>query len=461
MRMMAALRRGAARPLGAACLAIALALPQAAASETLADVLIQAYRNSNLIDQNRAVLRAADEDVAQAVAILRPVIAAVASGEYIKSPFGTDTSGSLGMTMSLNLFDFGRGAAAIAAKKFNVLATRFLLLATEQNVLLNAVQAYVNVRQSQDAVRLSESNVRLIGQELKAAQDRFDVGETTRTDVAIADAQLAAARSNLAASQGQLSIARETFRLAVGAYPVNLAPLPKSPRIPKRLEEARAIALRTNPAILQAQQQVSAADAGIAQANANFRPQFNGLLSATDGESRNNRDAASFSLTLSQTLYSGGRRSSFYRQALALRDQSRANLHQQSLIVAQAVGQAWAQLLTANAQLQSSDEQIRSARIAFEGVREEAKLGARTTLDVLVAEQTLLQAQVTRLSAEAQRYFQVYNVLSTMGLLTVDHLGLGIPTYDVSAYYDAVKGAPVTSPQGAKLDRILKAIGKK
>ena len=481
------------RWMGMVALGAAVALPRAGSAETLTDVLIEAYRNSNLLDQNRAVLRAADENVAQAVATLRPVITAQASATYTRTPIirsssvsglvggvgatgggvgatgggvgatgggfsggGSDTTAALSLNAILTILDFGRGAANIAAKNYTVLATRWALVSVEQRVLLSAVQAYVNVRQSADQVRLSEANVRLIGQELKAVQDRFDVGEITRTDVAIAEAQLASARSTLAQSQGQSQIARESFRLAVGSLPRNLAPPPRSPRIPKTLEEARGIALRTHPDILQAQQQVSAADAGIAIANANFRPTLNGVISASDGPQK--LDRASASITLSQTIYSGGQRSSLYRQALANRDQSRAILHQQSDVVSQSVGQAWAQLAVANATVISSNEQIRSAQIAFDGVREEAKLGARTTLDVLDAEQTLLQARITLLSSESQRYFGVYNLLSTMGLLTVDHLNLGIPTYDATAYYNAVKGAPVTSPQGRKLDRILKGV---
>jgi outer membrane protein len=165
-------------------------------------------------------------------------------------------------------------------------------------------------------------------------------------------------------------------------------------------------------------------------------------------------------LTLSQTIYNGGRSSSFYRQSLASRDSARASLNQTVAVVLQSVGAAWSNIEVAKAGISASDRQIRSAQTAYDGVKEEAKLGSRTTLDVLNAEQELLSARTARLSAQASYYIGVYTLLSRMGLLTVDHLKLGIATYDPEAYYNAVKSAPATSSQGKRLDRVLKSIGK-
>ncbi|MDO8883248.1 TolC family protein, partial [Pseudotabrizicola sp.] len=159
-----------------------------------------------------------------------------------------------------------------------------------------------------------------------------------------------------------------------------------------------------------------------------------------------------------QRVYSGGNQASLLRQSIAGRDGARADLAQAGVLIAEAVGNAWAGLAIANAQVQAGDRQIRASQTAFDGVREEASLGARTTLDVLNAEQELLDARVTRIQAEAQRYLGVYRVLQTMGLLSVEHLKLGIPTYDPAGYYNAVKNAPVHSAQGKKLDRILEKL---
>ncbi|MFZ1479376.1 MAG: TolC family protein, partial [Paracoccaceae bacterium] len=192
-----------------------------ARAETLADALIAAYRNSNLLDQNRAVLRAADEDMAVAVAALMPVISytiqAGLTRNWTDDFFGNstiieETSASLTLSGEYLVLDFGRRDLGIDIAKGSVLATRHALVNVEQQVLLAAVQAYVEVRLTQEIIFLRQSNVRLITQELRAAQDRFDVGEVTRTDVAIAEARLAASRSALAAAEGDLLVAREAYK---------------------------------------------------------------------------------------------------------------------------------------------------------------------------------------------------------------------------------------------------------
>lgn len=437
----------------------------AAQAETLTDALIAAYRNSNLLDQNRAVLRAADEDVALAVSTLRPVVAYTAQAGWrraeISTPVGRDVteglSASLSLSAEMTLFDFGRSKLGVEIARASVLATRQALIEVEQQVLLAAVQSYVDVRLKQEVVLLRQSNLRLITQELRAAEARFEVGETTRTDVAIAQARLAASRSALAAAEGDLMVAREAYKAATGAYPGRLAPLPKAPALPRTMEEAQNVARATHPLILQAQQLVTVADFQVALAEAGMKPTIGaGVTLSTDEDGL---DSQTFGLTLNQTLYAGGRLSAILRQSIAGKDRARAALQQTAVGVLQNVGVAWANLAVSAASIEASDQQIRAAQTAFDGVREEAEAGARTTLDVLDAEQELLDARNARLQAEAQRYVGVYQVLAAMGLLTVDHLQLGIPTYDAEAYFDAVKTAPSHSAQGKKLDRILEKIG--
>jgi outer membrane protein len=315
-------------------------------------------------------------------------------------------------------------------------------------------------------VALRQSNVRLITQELRAAQDRFEVGEITRTDVAIAEARLASAKANLAAAQGNLAVARESYKLAVGRYPGNLAPLPKSPVIGKSLDEAVAVAVRSHPAVLQGQHLVKVADLQVESAKAGMKP----TVSLNGGLSVSGRDVAgdsfardsfnqSIGLTMSQTVYAGGRLSAIYRKALAGKEAQRAQLHRTMAQVTKNLGDAWAGLAVQVASIQASDQQIRAAQTAFDGVREEATLGARTTLDVLDAEQELLNARAARLEAEAGRYIGVYQILGAMGLLTAQHLKLGVPTFDPESYYKAVRNAPATSARGKKLDQILEKIG--
>jgi outer membrane protein len=457
------MRRTAGRLIVSLALMLGAAIP--ARAETLADALIAAYRNSNLLEQNRAVLRATDENVAQAVAGLRPVVAFIADGQYGYRETLLDSgvtvsneqfSANYQITAQMTLFDFGRTQLAIEAAKETVLATREALIGIEQQVLLATVSAFVNVRLQQAFVTLGENNVRVISEQLRAAQDRFDVGEVTRTDVAQAEARLAEARANLVSAQGQLSIARENYRAATGSYPGVLSAPPAPPRTAATLDAARSVALRTHPSIRQAQREVAASELNVARARASLRPTISAQAQVSVDDDGLQENGAG--INFNQTLYSGGALSSVLRQAMANRDASFAALSQRGVDVSENVGTVWANLDTADATITATQQQIDAAQIAFEGVREEASLGARTTLDVLDAEQDLLDARAARLSAEAQRYIGIYQLLSAMGLLTVDHLQLGIPTYDPAAYYNAVRRAP-TSVQGKKLDRIMKSIG--
>ncbi|MFZ5752559.1 MAG: TolC family outer membrane protein [Pseudomonadota bacterium] len=442
-----------------AALSLGLLGGMRAGAETLADALISAYRNSNLLAQNRAVLRAADEDVAAALAALRPVLGWVASSQYAKSPrTGEGTTNSVGLSLQWTVLDFGRGKLSREIARESVLGTRQALVGVEQNVLLSAVQAYMDVRSAVESVAINRNSVRVTGETLKAAQDRFDVGEVTRTDVAQAEAQLAASRAALAAAEGQLAAAREAYRAATGHYPGALSVPPRAPALPRSVNEATAIAQRNHPAILQAQHQVKVAELQVAAAAAQRLPTVNLSGQVTRDEFGN--DTSSAGLSLNQTIYAGGALSSAHRKAIAGRDAAKAGLLQTSVSISQNVANAWAQIAVARSQISAIDQQIRAATVAYQGVKEEAALGSRTTLDVLNAEQDLLDAQSSRISAVANLQVAYYSLLSAMGLLTADRLNLPVPSFDPDAYYNAVRNAPVSSVQGRSLDRILKATGK-
>ena len=437
---------------------LSLVLSTAARAESLTDALISAYRHSGLLEQNRALLRAADEDVAQSVAALRPVLGYALSSTY--STLTSSTTGNLQLTASMLLYDFGRSHLRVDVAKENVLALREALVGVEQSVLLRAVAAYVGVQRDAAIVSLRENNVRLITQELRAANDRFEVGEVTRTDVAIAEARLASAQSARAAASGDLTMAREEYRAATGHYPGELLPPPALPATAETLDSARAVARQKHPDMLQAQRSVKISELNIAIAAGAVKPSLSGT--ALVSVDQDGTESSSVGLTFSGPIYQGGALASAHRQAAAQRDISRAGLHITRLAVDQNVGNAWSQLAVAKVELQATEQQIRAARVAFRGVREEATLGARTTLDVLNAEQELLDAEASKVSAQTDRYIAAYDLLAAMGLLTVNHLRLGIATYDPAAYYNAVKSAPTyrVSPQGKKLDSLLKALGK-
>ncbi|AQS49427.1 MULTISPECIES: TolC family outer membrane protein [Thioclava] len=435
--------------------------PITAGAETLADALVSAYRHSNLLEQNRAALRAADEDVAQAVANLRPVLQWTASYDYLNADATRTISQKASTTLgaSMTLFDFGRNKLNVSMKKETVLATREGLRSVEQNVLLAAIQAYSDVKSASEQVAINQNSARVLNEELKASNDRFEVGEVTKTDVSLAQAQLASARASLAAAQGKLRSAREAYKAATGHYPSNLAAFPKRPSLPGSLDAARDIALRSHPSIKQLQHTVAVYDLGVDYARANRLPKITGSLGLKQEEQGIQTQSAG--IEMSQTLYSGGALLSAQRQAVANDQSARAQLSQAGVTVAQNVANAWSAIDIAKAQISAYDQQITAARTAYQGVKEEALLGARTTLDVLSAEQDLLDAQAGRIDAAATLQVAYYQLLSAMGLLTVENLKLGIPTYDPAAYYNAVRTAPLTlSPQGKRLDRVLKAIGQ-
>ncbi len=437
----------------------------AAQAETLADALAYGYENSGLLAQNRALLRSADEDVAQAVGTLLPVVNWVANTtlSYPGSPFADVTVGnsqitsSLALSASLTLYDGGLNAYAVDAQKETVLATRQALLGIEQQILFRIVEAYVDVLRAQEFLTLRQNNVRLITEELRAARDRFEVGEVTRTDVSSAEARLASAQSQLAAEQGVYTRAVEEFRAAVGRSPGALAAV--SPvALAQSVAEAKAIAQRNHPSILEGQHSVTAAEINILRAEAAMQPTVS--LRAQVGLDQNLDDTSSLGVELSGPIYQGGRLSSQVRQFIALRDAERGGLLVTAQSVDQTVGNAYSFLNAARASSQASNEEVRAALTAFEGIREEATLGARTTLDVLDAEQDLLDARANQISAQYDEVSASYGVLASMGLLTAEALGLRVQIYDPTAYYNLVDDAPTAmSAQGQALDRVLQSIG--
>ncbi|MCA8884211.1 MAG: TolC family outer membrane protein [Rhodobacteraceae bacterium] len=470
-------RQVAQKYAGAAFAAVLLAglAISPARSETLTDALVSAYNNSDLLEQSRAVLRAADEDVASAVAVLRPTLNYSASrtwthlgGDNVLPSADRDSvTNTLGLTSELVIYEGGRNKLAIEAAKEAVLAAREALLVQEQVVLFAAVQAYMEVIRATETVDLRRNNVRVLDEEVRAARDRFDVGEVTRTDVAQAESRLAQSQAELVSAQGDLETSRETYNLEVGRYPGQLAPPPALPRTAANEAEAREIALRAHPSILRAQRLVTVDEINVVRAEAAVLPSLSADASVgyTDGSSafRGNdlEPTASVGLTLSGPIYRGGGLNSAYRRAKAQRDNSRASLLRTTSQIDEQVGRAWAVRDVARARLVATDRQIEAAQIAFDGTREEATLGARTTLDVLDAEQELLDARGAKIDASALEQLAVYGLLSSMGRLTVDGLGLPVTAYDPVVYYNAVRSAPgLGSEQGIQLDRVLKSIGK-
>ncbi len=445
--------------------ALAIA-PVAGLAETLRDTLRSAYQHSGLLDQNRALLRAADEDVAQAVATLRPVVRWVAQAQVRHNldgsvnGFGDSTSRTASASVSAEwlLYDFGRTDLRVNALKETVLATRAQLVGIEQNVLLSAAAAFFSYRRAVDSESLRRNNVDLIQEQLRAARDRFEVGEVTRTDVALAEARLASARSLLAQASGARVQAAAEFQRAVGREPGRLRAPSGLPRLPRTVDAAVAQARRNHPDLISIQHQINAAELGIQQAELARMPTVSLNSSATLNNSTSGI-IGQVGVTASGQIYSGGAIDSQVRQAVARRDATRAGLHTTRHIVDQTVKNAFVALSVARASIDAGDRQIRASTVAFRGVREEASLGARTTLDVLDAEQELLDARTARISAGIDEQFAAYQILAATGQMTATALDLGVKTYDPAEYYNLVSQAPrASSAQGQALDRVLQSI---
>lgn len=448
-----------ARAVAAAC-ALSLAAGVASA-QTLSDTLVAAYANSDLLAADRAELRATDENVAQAVAALRPLVNIV-SRLTDSTRAGANLNSTVSLTGDLLIYDAGNTRLGVEAADQTVMAARAALTNLEQRILLDAVTAHMDMISGAQTVALAANSLRLNEEEERAARDRFELGEVTLTDVSQAEAQVALARSTLALAQGDLEIARSLYKLAVGVFPGSVREAPPLPALPATEEEAQAVAARTHPQIRQGQFLARAADINIARAEAAMRPELRlgGDVSYAARDDRlGENESATINLELNVPVYQGGRLKSLYRQAVATAQGSRSDVLQSVRVVADGLSQAWARLEVARATIAARREQVRAARVAFESIREEARLGARTTLDVLDTEQDLLDAQTNLVRALRDEQVAVYATLSAMGLLTVEHLGLAVERHDPDAYYQQVRRAPVRSVEGAKLDRILERRG--
>jgi outer membrane protein len=362
----------------------------------------------------------------------------------------------------MTIYDGGSNKFAIEAAKETVLATRQSLISVEQNVLLDAVQAYMDVRRETETVTLRQNNLRVIQEELRAAQDRFDVGEVTKTDVALAEARFASSLAQLEAAKGALQQAKARYMQAVGVTANGLSTPPSLPNLPDSVAAAQSVAVRNHPAMRQIQHAIKAADLNIARAKTASGP--TATIGGSYGIARTNKSKAtepgSISLNIRGPIYTGGNIPSVIRKAQAQKEAQVANLHVSKRQIEQAAATSYALLDMARASRKATEEQIRASQVAFEGTKEEATLGARTTLDVLNAEQDLLNAKASLISALADEQVAAYRLLAQMGQLTVDHLNLPVQKYDPDAYYNHVKNAPAASDQGKALDRVLKALGQ-
>jgi outer membrane protein len=423
-----------------------------AAGQTLQEALAMAYANNPTLQAARAQLRAVDENVPQALAGWRPTVQMTGSVGTVDSETqirrGPTNSTNrdpttLGASVTQPLYRGGRTVSSTARAENQVLAQRARLLSTEQQVLLDTVNAYVAVIRDQEEVRLNTNNEQVLMRQLQATNERFRVGEITRTDVAQAESRLAGARAARSDAEGRLQASRAIFTRLVGQPPQRLTP-PQPLRPPAgNSADAGRIASQNNPNVVAALFDEAAARDQIDVQFANLLPQAS-LTAQTfrnDFSADQTRRITGNQVTANLTvpLYQGGAEHALVRQARQQAQQARQVVEDQRRVATQQATQAYETLLAARAQVDANRAQIRAAEIALDGVQREAVVGSRTTLDVLNAEQELLNARVSLVRGLANVITASHNLAAAVGRLTARDLNLPVQIYDMEAYYREVR----------------------
>jgi outer membrane protein len=433
-------------------------LAGSAAADTLREALVSTYRTNATLTAQREALKATDATVAIARAAGRPQLNAVTGLNRNLSRRGIPDSGgdatlSVGADLSLPLFTGGRVRNTVEGAKTRVEAGRATLRAVEGDVFTEAVAAYMDVIRDRAVVELNNNNVRVLTTNLEATRDRFEIGDLTRTDVAQSEARLQQGRARLATAQGNLTASEAVYRRVIGNPPGELAPPPPLPPLPATEDEAVRIALGDNPDLIAAQRVAVAAGYDVRVARAGRLPTVSGVLSgdylnelgATDsgiGVDTNPQTQTSVGLNATVPLFQGGLIGGRVRQAQALQGQAFEQVVGTERAVVAATRAAFANYHAAGEAIRAQTVAVQANELALEGVRAEQSVGTRTVLDVLDAEQELLNAQVLLVTARRDHYVTGFQLLNAMGQAEANDLGLeGGPLYDPLANYRRVAGS--------------------
>ena len=452
---------------GAAIVALSAALMATGArAETIGGALAKAYLNNPDINQQRAAVRAQDENIPKANSGYLPNISAEGDVGRLQTDvdnepgvgnFGTTTTPrGYGVTVTQNVWNGDRTGNSVRQAESNVFGAREQLRNTEQNVLLSAVGYYMDVMRDTAILGLDRNNVEVLQEQLRQTQDRFNVGEVTRTDVAQAEASLAGARATALGAQSQLQASLANYRQAIGDDPKSLTPVaPLTRQLPRALSEAIAASQLEHPAIVAMLHGIDAAALQVKIAEGALYPtvgvtgqvqkrfDYNG----TPGEQLY---TASVVGQVTVPIYDGGLSYATTRQAKEQLSQTELQTDLQRDKVRAAVVAAWGANENSSGVLRAARAEVQAAEVALAGVREEAKVGQRTTLDVLNAQQALLNARVQLVTAQHDSVVNSYSLLSAVGRLSIQTLGLAVPEYDPRVHFDQVKNKlfGVRTPDG-------------
>jgi outer membrane protein len=456
----------------AAVLLLANMGPKPALADTIEAALVRAYQNNPQLNAQRAQVRFTDENVPQALSGYRPKVAITASAGYqyldtnltaggtptaiVRSEnHGANAPRSVGATVTQTLFNGLQTANRTRAAESQVSSAREGLRVLEQTVLLSAATIYMDYLRDAAIVEVQRSNTRVLEQTLKQTQDRFNVGEVTRTDVAQSEAQLAAGKTQQLTAESNLTTTRSNFRRIIGNEPEALAPgSPVDRFLPSTLANAVELGLTQNPNVTAA---MFGVDISYLQVKVNEGVLFPTVTLQTSVQQSYEQTltifrsfGASSVVQLSVPVYQGGAEYSLIRQSKETLAQQRLNLELIRDQTRANVVTAWGQLVAGKAQVASAQAQVTASEIALNGVREEAKAGQRTTLDVLNAQQALVNARVALVTAQHDRVVASYAVLNSVGRLAPQVLNLPTTTYDPSVHYQQVRDswAGVRTPDG-------------
>lgn len=450
---------------GAAAAALLLAFggTPPALADTIEAALVRAYQNNPQLNAQRASVRVTDENVPQALSGYRPKVSITASGGYqytdaISSGVhvaGTQVPRSVGATVTQTLYNGQQTANRTRAAESQVSSAREGLRVLEQSVMLAAATIYMDYLRDAAIVEVQKSNVRVLEQTLKQTRDRFNVGEVTRTDVAQSEAQLAAGRTQLLTADSTLTTTRSNFRRIIGNEPVNLqAGSPVDRFLPGTLPAAVDLGLVENPNVTAAMYGIDVSFLNVKINEGALLPTVTVQASATQAYEQTfaiqRQFGAAALAQVSIPVYQGGAEYSLIRQSKETLAQQRLVLDQTRDQTRASVVQTWGQLLAGRAQVASAQAQVQASEIALNGVREEAKAGQRTTLDVLNAQQALVNARVALVTAQHDRVVASYAVLNAVGRLGPSVLKLNTNVYDASVHYQQVRDnwAGVRTPDG-------------
>lgn len=443
---------------------LAVAVPcRPVAAETLEQAMSAAYLINPVLNAERARLRAIDEEVSVAKSGLRPFIGGTADWNYVHQnserggglgaldfgPAGLTTDGTThphgyAFQLSQPLFEGFQNLNAIRQAKSIVQSARESLRIVEQTILLDASTAYVNVVRDQAVVRLRENDVKVLTEQLKATRDRFDVGEVTRTDVAQAEARRSEALATLAGAQANLKTSRAAYEQIVGHPPENLVVPPSILHLlPRSLDEAMTLGDGENPIVLASVYQEEASLYAVEQIMGELLPNVSleAQYEKRFDQSTSLPEIETTSVTgrVNVPFYQGGGVSARVRQAKETNNQLKKQVEDARLRVHADIIANWGILQSSGPAITSAEAAVAANKIALTGVREEEKVGQRTTLDVLDAQRELLNSQIGLVSALRDRVVAEYSLYAAIGRMDAQTLGLSVPYYDPIEHYDIVK----------------------